>query len=70
MLSSNGRQSSSELRIKKALCYARVSTRKQKDDLERQSQVLQNFCQANGMSYEVILDIGSGLNYKKQVFSS
>lgn len=50
---------------KKALCYTRVSTRKQKDDLERQSQVLQNFCQANGMSYEVILDIGSGLNYKK-----
>ena len=41
--------------------YCRVSSSKQKDDLERQVQFLSN--QYPG--YKIIKDIGSGLNYKR-----
>ncbi len=50
----------------KAVCYARVSTKNKKDDLGRQVRVLENFCNKNGYRYEIIQDIGSGLNYKKK----
>jgi len=48
------------------LAYARVSSYDQKEDLERQASLLETFCAANGWSYEVIQDFGSGLNYNKK----
>lgn len=46
--------------------YARVSTNGQKDDLVRQVALLESYCAANGWTYEVISDVGSGLNYHKR----
>ena len=51
---------------KKTIAYARVSSHDQKEDLIRQVQVLESFCAANGWTYEVIEDLGSGLNYNKR----
>ncbi|MCL5999319.1 MAG: IS607 family transposase [Chloroflexi bacterium] len=48
------------------LAYARVSSHDQKEDLVRQVALLETFCAANGWSYEVIQDWGSGLNYSKK----
>ena len=48
------------------LCYARVSSHDQKEDLVRQVGLLETFCAANGWTYEVIQDLGSGLNYNKK----
>lgn len=48
------------------LCYARVSSHDQKDDLKRQVALLESYCAANGWTYEVIQDLGSGLNYQKR----
>ena len=48
------------------VAYARVSTSGQKDDLVRQVALLESFCAANGWTYEVISDVGSGLNYDKR----
>jgi putative resolvase len=48
------------------LAYARVSSHDQKEDLNRQAQVLENFCIANGWTYELIQDLGSGLNFQKR----
>lgn len=48
------------------LAYARVSSHDQKEDLVRQVALLETFCAANGWTYEVIQDLGSGLNYHKQ----
>jgi putative resolvase len=48
------------------LAYARVSSHDQKEDLVRQVALLESFCAANGWSYEVIQDMGSGLNYQKK----
>lgn len=50
----------------RTLAYARVSSHDQKNDLERQVQVLENFCSANGWTYELIQDLGSGLNFEKR----
>jgi predicted site-specific integrase-resolvase len=46
---------------KKKICYCRVSSPKQKDDLQRQI----NYMKINYPGYEIISDIGSGLNYKR-----
>jgi excisionase family DNA binding protein len=51
---------------KHSLAYARVSSHDQKEDLVRQAQVLENFCIANGWAYEIIQDLGSGLNFQKR----
>jgi len=48
------------------LGYARVSSHDQKEDLVRQSQVIENFCAANGWTYEIVQDLGSGLNFQKR----
>lgn len=48
------------------LAYARVSSHDQKEDLVRQVALLESFCAANGWTYEVIQDLGSGLNYQKK----
>ncbi len=48
------------------IAYARVSTSGQKDDLVRQVALLESYCTAQGWTYEVITDVGSGLNYHKR----
>jgi predicted site-specific integrase-resolvase len=48
------------------LAYARMSSREKKSDLETQVALLESFCCANGWSYEVVQDLGSGLNYNKR----
>jgi putative resolvase len=39
---------------------------RQKDDLERQKQVLELYCARQGWTFEVIADLGSGVNYHKK----
>lgn len=51
---------------RKTIAYARVSSHDQKSDLERQKQVLELFCAKNGWTFEVISDLGSGMNYHKK----
>jgi len=46
--------------------YARVSSHDQKEDLQRQKQVLSMYCASHGWNYEIISDLGSGMNYKKR----
>lgn len=46
--------------------YCRVSSNKQKDDLERQIETMKLYLNAQGKPYEIISDIGSGINYKKK----
>lgn len=50
----------------KTIAYARVSSHDQKDDLIRQVQVLELYCTKAGFNYEVIQDLGSGMNYYKK----
>lgn len=52
--------------ILKTIAYARVSSRDQKADLERQKQVLELYCARQGWTFEVIADLGSGMNYNKK----
>lgn len=51
---------------RKTIAYARVSSSDQKDDLLRQKQVLDIYCASQGWTYEVISDLGSGMNYHKK----
>ena len=51
---------------RKTMVYARVSGQDQKEDLERQKQVLELYCARQGWTYEVISDLGSGMNYHKK----
>ena len=46
--------------------YCRVSSHKQKDDLERQIENVKLYLTAKGQPFEIISDIGSGINYKKK----
>lgn len=48
------------------ILYARVSTRNQKNDLDRQVENLKSYAISKGYSFEIITDIGSGINYTKQ----
>ena len=47
------------------ILYARVSTRNQKDDLEKQVETLKLYAISKGYNFEIIKDIGSGINYNK-----
>jgi excisionase family DNA binding protein len=52
---------------RKVIAYARVSTHKQKADLENQKQFLNNYClEQKFAKFEVVSDLGSGLNFKKK----
>lgn len=51
---------------RKIIGYCRVSTKKQKDDLERQVESVKTYCLAKGYQFEIIEDIGSGINYNKK----
>ena len=57
-----GNKTSHELTV----AYARVSSHDQKDDLTRQVLVLESYCAKNGWKFEIIQDLGSGMNYKKK----
>lgn len=46
------------------LAYARVSTQN-KRDLKHQISMLESYCVANDWKFEIIQDIGSGMNYRK-----
>ena len=52
--------------VRVTLAYARVSSHDQKEDLVRQALLLSEFCTKNGWVFEVIEDLGSGLNYQKR----
>lgn len=60
------RVESSDASKRITLGYARVSSHDQKDDLMRQKEVLQLFCAQRGWSFEIIEDLGSGMNYRKK----
>ena len=60
------RGSSRRCFARKTVAYARVSSHDQKDDLERQKQVLEIYCARQGWTFEVIADLGSGMNYHKK----
>lgn len=49
-------------KIKRKICYCRVSSNKQKEDLERQVR----FMKEKYPDYEIIKDIGSGLNFNRK----
>ena len=51
---------------RRTVAYARVTSHDQKDDLERQKQVLELYCAQQGWTFEVIADLGSGMNYHKK----
>ena len=48
------------------VAYARVSSQDQKDDLKRQELVLEAYCSKQSYDFEIISDLGSGMNYKKK----
>ncbi|ABQ28936.1 Resolvase, N-terminal domain (plasmid) [Acidiphilium cryptum JF-5] len=51
---------------RRTIAYARVSSHDQKDDLERQKQVLELYCARQGWKFEIVADLGSGMNYRKK----
>lgn len=48
------------------ICYARVSSHDQREDLTRQQELLEAYCAAKGWRTEVISDLGSGMNFNKR----
>ena len=53
------------------VCYARVSNTKQKDDLQRQTQLIKEFMVKNGIKPDqVITDIASGMNENRPGFNA
>lgn len=46
--------------------YARVSSHDQKEELKRQVALIESYCAAQGWTYEIVQDLGSGLNYHKK----
>lgn len=51
---------------RKVIGYCRVSSHKQKVDLVRQIENMKMYLIAQGKPFEIIQDIGSGINYKKK----
>lgn len=51
---------------RKNIGYCRVSTSKQKDDLIRQKENVEMYLKSLKQPYEIITDIGSGINYNKR----
>ncbi len=48
------------------LAYARVSSHDQKEDLVRQEKMLEMYCSAQGWKFEILSDLGSGMNDHKK----
>lgn len=53
-------------REEKVVAYCRVSTKSQRDALEKQVDNVKSYMYAKGYSFKVITDIGSGINYKNK----
>ncbi|MGJ7914648.1 recombinase family protein [Massilia sp. LXY-6] len=51
---------------RRTVAYARVSSHDQKADLARQREVLERYCASQGWPFEVIADLGSGMNHHKK----
>ena len=51
---------------RRTIAYARVSSHDQKEDLERQKQVLELYCARQGWTFEIVSDLGSGMNHRKK----
>jgi len=51
---------------RKTIAYARVSSSDQKKDLESQKKALELYCTSKGWDFEIIDDLGSGINYHKK----
>lgn len=55
---------------RKVIGYCRVSSNKQKDDLIRQVENMDKYLSSLSCEYEIIQDIGSGINYSKKGLKS
>jgi len=55
------RKNKIEKEVKRKICYCRVSSSKQKEDLKRQIE----YMKSKYPTYEIISDIGSGLNFNR-----
>ena len=55
-----------KLKTKTIIGYCRVSSPKQKDDLERQIENVKMYLLAQGKPFEIISDVGSGINCKRK----
>ena len=66
IISKLSNQQSDQQPIRRSICYCRVSTPSQKEDLERQT----DFFRGNYPNHEIIRDIGSGINFKRKGFNS
>jgi len=51
-----------DVKQKRKICYCRVSSKKQMDDLERQT----DFFKQEYPNHELVTDVGSGLNWKRK----
>ena len=51
---------------RRTVAYARVSGHDQRADLERQKQVLTLYCASQGWPFDIIADLGSGMNHHKK----
>lgn len=58
--------STADKKKKLVIGYCRVSTSSKKDDLETQINNVKSYMYAKGYNFEIISDIGSGINYKKK----
>ena len=65
-ISEKGTRYYSEEQLRDLKNYCRVSTKSQKDELEKQVENVKSYMYAKGYSFEVITDIGSGINYKNE----
>ena len=50
---------------RKLVGYVRVSSKKQEDDLNRQKENLESYLKQTNQEYEIVSDIGSGIDYTK-----
>ena len=57
-----GKDGSTDL-DKRVIGYCRVSTKSQKDDLENQIKNVKTYMISRGYQFDIISDIGSGINY-------
>jgi len=55
-----------DLKEKINLGYVRVSAKHQKDDLQRQYNLMELYLTGQGKKFKIISDIGSGINYNKK----
>lgn len=59
-------ETDSDTDTRQTIGYCRVSTPEQKEDLQRQAELITLYCASNGWEHSIITDTGSGLNYHKK----